>query len=207
MKLAAFIGALLAAAGAAAALAATGAARHRSAPSAASCGGPLWRLKTLSDRDRGRVSLTPTSTTIAAIRDRRGPGSPPHRRTTSFQLHVWEVPAQITSYKLEATGALRLVLYDNNAYINAVLPSPSCLSGKTRDRAEILSAWRDFTTKCGKATPAWQSLGAILFVRGVGFWSQRRPERGSALNGAELHPVTGFRVVAGCRQTSLGRRG
>jgi hypothetical protein len=203
----ALIALVVAAAGAAAALAAAGVIRHRGAPSAARCGGPLWRLKTLSDPGRGRVDLTPTPTTIAAIRERQGPGRPPLRRTTSFQTHVWEVPAQITSYKLEATGALRLVLYDDNAYINAVVPSASCLSARTRDRGEILDAWNDFTTKCGKATPTWQSLGAILFVRGVGFWSQRRQERGSAPNGAELYPVTGFRVIAGCRQTSISRRG
>lgn len=183
---------------AAGAAAATAAGRHSAAPTAARCGGPLWRLKTFSDTARGRVSLAPAETTIQAIRVRRGPGRPPHRRSTAFQLHTWQVPAQITLYKLEATGALRLVLYDDNAYINAVLPSPACLSSATRDRTEILQAWHDFTTKCGKATPSWQSLGATILVRGVGFWSQRRPERGAAPNGAELHPVTGFRIVAGC---------
>ena len=47
-------------------------------------------------------------------------------------------------------------------------------------------------------TRDWQSLGAIVYVRGVGFWSQRKGLRGAAPNGAELHPVTGLRIVAGC---------
>jgi hypothetical protein len=196
---AALIAFVVAAAGGAAAIAAAEASGHRDAPSAARCGGPLWRLKTLSDSQRGRVDLTPTATTIGAIRERRGPGNPPHKRTTSFQTHVWEVVAQITSFKLEATGAIRLVLYDDNSYMNAVIPASSCLLRTTRDRAEILAASRDFATRCGKGTPSWQNLGAILYVRGVGFWSQRRPERGAAPNGAELHPVTGFRFVVGCR--------
>jgi len=195
MKRAGFFALIFLAAGAAAATAAG----HRSAgPTAASCGGPLWRLKTLSDPARGRVSLAPSTTTIQAIRALRGPGRPPRTRTTPFQFHTWEVPAQITSFKLEATGALRMVLYDHNAYVNAVLPSAACLPSGSRARADILAAWHDFTTKCGKATTSWQSLGAIIFVRGVGFWSERRPERGAAPNGAELHPVTGFRIVAGC---------
>jgi hypothetical protein len=185
----------LAAAGTAAA---TAAGRHSAAPSAARCGGTLWRLKTFSDAQRAKVDLAPQSTTIGAIRERQGPGRPPTRRGTAFQLHTWEVPAQITSFKLEATGAIRLVLYDDNAYLNAVIPAPGCLSARSRERAEMIATWQAFVTKCGKGTSSWQSLGAIFFVRGIGFWSQKRALRGAALNGAELHPVTGLRVVAGC---------
>ncbi len=193
---------LFAAAGAAAGVAvatAAGGGGHSAAPTASHCGGQLWRLKTLSDRLRGRVQLGPQTTTIAAIRERPGPGHPPRRRATQFQLHVWEVPAQVTSYKLDPTGAVRLVLFDDPAYVNAVIPSPACLPATTRHRAEIVAAWRAFMTKCGKPTRDWQSLGAILFVRGVGFWSEKRGLRGAAPNGAELYPVTGIRIVAGCR--------
>jgi hypothetical protein len=185
----------LAAAGTAAA---TAGQRHSAAPSAARCGGPLWRLKTFSDPQRRRVDLAPQQTTIAAIRERKGPGQPPTRRATPFQLHTWEVPAQITSYKLEATGAIRLVLFDNGAYMNAVIPAPSCLSARTRERAEVIATWLAFVARCGKGTSSWQSLGAIFFVRGVGFWSQKRQLRGAAPNGAELHPVTGLRIVVSC---------
>jgi len=169
---------------------------HSSAPSAQRCGGLTWRLKTLSDARRMAVDATAEQTTIAAIRDRRGPGRPPYRRTTPFQLHTWELPAQVTSYRLDSTGSIRLVLYDHAAYINAVIPSPSCLSARTRHRADILAAWHLFQT-CGRPTSNWQSLGAIFFVRGVGFWGARGA-RGGAPNGAELHPVTGLRIVAGC---------
>jgi hypothetical protein len=186
---------LLAAAGTAAA---TAGGRHSAAPSAARCGGTLWRLKTFSDAQRAKVDLAPQPTTIGAIREREGPGRPPTRRATAFQLHTWEVPAQITSFKLEATGAIRLVLYDNGAYLNAVIPAPSCLSTRTRDRAEMIATWQAFVAKCGKGSATWQSLGAIFFVRGLGFWSQKRPLRGAAPNGAELHPVMSLRLVAGC---------
>ena len=183
---------------AAGAAAATAAGRHTAAPNATHCGGQLWRLKTLSDPERGKVALNAQSTTIGAIRDRPAPGRVPTHRTTAFQLHTWEVPAQVTSFRLDPTGAIRLQLYDHEAYLDAVIPSPDCLSPKSRDRADIAAAWRFFTSKCGKATSSWQSLGAIFFVRGVGFWSGNRPLRGAAPNGAELHPVVGLRVVAGC---------
>jgi hypothetical protein len=185
----------LAAAGTAAA---TAGQRHSAAPSAARCGGSLWRLKTFSDPQRRKVDLAPQQTTIAAIRERKGPGQPPTRRTTPFQLHTWEVPAQVTSYKVEATGAIRLVLFDNPVYMNAVIPAPNCLSARTRERAELIATWQAFVAKCGKGTSIWQPLGAIFFVRGVGFWSQKRQLRGAASNGAELHPVTGLRVVVSC---------
>ena len=195
MKRFGFFALILLAAGAATAAAAS---NHSSAPSAAQCGGLTWRLKTFSDLRRTRVNDTAQQTTIAWIHERRGPGRPPQRRSTPFQLQTWEVPAQVTSYRLDATGSVRLVLYDHSAYINAVIPSPTCLSGKSRDRAAISAAWHLFVDKCGKATSNWQSLGAIFFVSGVGFWGPKGVSRGGAPNGAELHPVTGLRIVAGC---------
>jgi hypothetical protein len=183
---------------AAAAAAANAAGRHSAAPSASRCGGQLWRMKTFSDAQRRKVDVNPHDTTVGAIRERQAPGSPPSRRKTAFQLHTWEVPAQITAYKLDAFGSLRLVLFDHAAYINAVIPSPDCLSRSTRNRVKIMAAWQEFIGKCGKPSGTWQSLGAIFFVRGVGFWSQKRPQRGAAPNGAELQPVTGLRLVAGC---------
>lgn len=184
---------------AAGAAAAAAAGTHLSAPTAARCGGLTWRLKTFSDTRRRQVSLTPLTTTIGSIRDRRGPGRPPVRRTTSFQFHTWRLPAQVTAYRLDATGSVRLVLYDDNSYINAVIPSPNCLPANSRMRSDIAAAWHFFVDKCGRATANWQSLGAIFFVRGVGFWGSKAPGgRGAAPNGAELHPVTGLQVVAGC---------
>jgi hypothetical protein len=183
---------------AAGAVAATAAGMHSASPSAAHCGGKLWRLKTLTDAQKGRIAWGTAPTTIKDIRARVGPGKPPTRRTTPFQLHNWEVPAQITSFKLDSTGSVRLVLFDDGSYMNAVIPAPACLSGATRGRAEIEAAWNLFVAKCGKPAPTWTSFGGILFVRGVGFWSQRRPIRGAAPNGSELHPVTGLRIVAGC---------
>jgi hypothetical protein len=183
---------------AAGAATAAAAGNHASAPSAVRCGGLTWRLKTFSDSRRALVDSTPQQTTIGSIRDRRGPGRPPTRRSTSFQLHTWEVPAQVTLFKLDATGSVRLMLYDHESYINAVIPSPSCLSARSRNRAAITAAWHFFVDKCGRATSTWQSLGAIFFVRGIGFWGPKGSSRGGAPNGAELHPVTGLRIVAGC---------
>ena len=186
---------LLMLAAAASALAAP--ARSR-APSPALCGGSLWRMKTLSDPARRSVALAPKTTTIGAIGRRPFPRPVPTKRRTAFQRQAWEVVAQVTLYRLEDAG-LRLVLFDDGAYVNAVIPTPGCLTKTSRARTEITDAWNTFLTKCTKPTHDWQTLGAIVYVRGIGLWSARRGDRGAAPNGAELYPVTGFRIVAGCR--------
>jgi hypothetical protein len=182
---------------AAVAFAAAAAGRDSAGPTAARCGGQLWRLKTLSDPERNRVQLAPKRTTIPAIGARPFPRPVPRTRRTPFQRQVWEVVAQITQYRVETSG-IRLILFDNDSYLNAVIPTPDCLSRGTRALKEIAATFRLFASDCGHTASSWQSLGAIVHVRGVGFWSQRRGLRGSARNGAELHPVTGFRVLAGC---------
>jgi hypothetical protein len=183
---------------AATAIAAAAAGGITSAPAADRCGGELWRLKTLSDPGRKAVELEPSRTTIAAIGERPFPKPLPRLRRTPFQRHAWQVVAQITKYRVE-TGGIRLELYDHESYLNAVIPTPDCLSNATRARKDIASTFNLFSADCGHPTTRdWQSLGAIVYVRGVGFWSQRRSLRGAARNGAELHPVTGLRIVAGC---------
>lgn len=197
MKRAAFIALALFALAAFAATTATG--RATSVSHASRCGGILWRLKTLSDPRRGLVELKPHSTKIAAIRERPYPRPIPRKRRTPFQLQVWKVVAQVTKFKLDE-GGLWLTLYDDDAYLRAVIPTPRCLDESTRGREEIEATYKRFVAECGEPTTAWQPSGAIVYVQGVGFWSQRGRHRGggAAPNGAELHPVTGFRIVAGC---------
>lgn len=181
----------------AATIAAAAAGRDAAAPTAARCGGSLWRLKTLSDAGRGSVRLTPKYTTIADIGKRPFPRPLPTKRRTPFQRQAWEVVAQVTQFKLEADG-VRLVLFDAGSYLNAVIPLPNCLTSRTRARDQIASTWRQFSSDCAQPTSEWQSLGAIAYVRGIGFWGQQGLRRGGARNGAELHPVTSIRIVAGC---------
>jgi hypothetical protein len=166
-------------------------------PNVALCGGNLWRMKTLSDVGRRSVRLLPRDTTIGAILQRGRPRPTPRHRRTPYQRQTWAVPAQITRYWREG-NELRLQLWDHGSYMNAVVPSPSCLTRATRARGAITATWSMFMNHCGHATANSQPLGAVVTVIGVGFWSQRRARHGEAPNGAELHPVMGLRPVAGC---------
>jgi hypothetical protein len=178
--------------------AAPGSGSHGStAPSAARCGGTLWRLKTFSDPDRFKVNMTPKSTTIAAIRQRQAPGHLSARRSTSFQRQVWQVAAQITAFWRDG-NELRLELFDHGAYMDAAIPAPSCLPSTARSRASMIETWQQFMNTCGHATKAVQPLGAVMTVTGVGYWGQRAATNRTSPNGAELHPVTSLRPVVGC---------
>jgi hypothetical protein len=164
------------------------------------CGGPLWRLMTFSDADRGRVLLDRTPTNIGAIADLPAPPKIGIRRTTSFQLQSWRLGVVIDRYRIASNGDIVLVLYSipNDKYMNAYLPNPRCLSPQTRNRTEILAARRAFTDHCPHATAAWQLLGASVDLSGIGFWNPSHVTRGALPNGAELRPVTDFSIVSGC---------
>jgi len=107
--------------------------------------------------------------------------------------------AQITQFRLLPDGSIELALWDNGAYVRAGMPSPKCLSPASRARRAVLAARARFIATCGDPKPAWQDLGAVGYVSGVGFWSAERPKLQAAVNGAQLQPVTGLRLVAGCR--------
>jgi hypothetical protein len=148
------------------------------------------RLGTLSDPQRNLVRLRPTATTIAAIDRLARPRPTPTTRATGFQRHVWRVRAQIVEYRLGADGDVELVLYDGkHSYLTAVMPHLRCLSATTRARAGIVRARALLEGLCGPARRGWRDLGAVAVVDGVGYWGTRH---------AELRPVTGIRLVAGC---------
>ncbi len=181
-----------------AALAATVASTAAFRPSAKTCGGVLWRMKTFSDRQKYLVRMDPLQTTIEDISARPFPTPLPRSRSTKFQRQTYTVVAQITEYRLVG-NELRLILFDHGSYMNAVIPVPACLSRATRARNQLVETWETFVSACGRPMQSWQPQGAVVYVSGVGFWSSRfKPRRGAARNGAELHPVTGFRAVAGC---------
>jgi hypothetical protein len=147
-------------------------------------------LKTLSDPQRNLVRLRPKATTIAAINGLARPRATPTTRATGFQRHVWRVRAQIVEYRLEADGEIDLALYDGKqSYLTATMPHPRCLSARTRAREAIVRARALLEGLCGPARPGWRDLGAVAVLDGVGYWGPQH---------AELRPVTGLRLVAGC---------
>jgi len=161
------------------------------------CGRELWSLKTLSDPQRNLVNLRPRATTVAAINSRRPPAIVSTHRD-AFERQVWRISAQIVEYKLESDSDIHLVLFGQGGYLIAEMPAAVCLPPTTRDRRAIVAARRVFESRCGAATDSWHSVGAVASISGVGFWDFPHGQTGHARNYAELHPVTGIRLISGC---------
>jgi hypothetical protein len=145
------------------------------------------------------VRLRPRQTTIGALGKPAAPQPTPRRRRTAFQRQAWKVVAQITQFRLLPDGSIEFALYDDNSYVRAGLPSPKCLTSSSRARRAILATRARFVARCGDPKPAWQNLGAVGYVSGVGFWSSRHLTSQAAQNGAELQPVTSLQLIVGCR--------
>jgi len=164
------------------------------------CGGTLWRLMTLSDPDRQSVDLHGTPTTIGDISKRLTPSTIGPSRTTKFQHHVWRMRAVVDRYRIASNGEIVLILFniDTGQFMNAYMPNPHCLGPRARDRSGMISARKELTSHCPTVTPAWQLVGITVELAGVGFWNPSRTTRGALANGAELRPVTNFKIVTGC---------
>jgi hypothetical protein len=162
------------------------------------CNVRLKGLKTLSDPQRGLVNLHPKNTTVTAINALPQPHPTPKTRSTDFSRHVWRVSPQVTEFKLEGDSDIHLILFGDGAYLIAEMSAAQCLPKNTRDRKAIVAVGKKFETNCGKPTKKWQKLGAVVSISGVGFFDIPHMQNPHAGNFAELHPVTGLKVVSGC---------
>jgi hypothetical protein len=192
--------ALAVSAAAACALASTAAPMSRAEGPGPWCGGSLWRLMTLSDPQREAVVLHSTPSSIADIAKLVAPPRTPQSRSTRFQRHVWRLRTVIDRYRIASNGEIVLILFsiDTAQYMNAYLPNPHCLGPRARDRTGLIAARRQLTEHCPPVKPAWTLLGITVDLAGVGFWNPSRATRGALSNGAELRPVTNFKIVNGC---------
>ena len=162
------------------------------------CNIRLKGLKMLSDPQRKLVNLHPKSTTVTAINALPQPHPTPKTRSTGFSRRVWRVGAQITEFKLEGDSDIHLVLFGDGAYLIAEMPAATCIPKKARDRKAMIAVRKKFETQCGKPTNQWQPLGAVVSISGVGFFDTPHTQKPHAGNFAELHPVTGLKIVSGC---------
>jgi len=193
---------VLAAAVAVAALTAafvTPAGAHVTAPGP-QCGGTLWKLMTLSDTGKTAVHWAPTATTISDIAKLSAPAKITTARSSAFQKQVWQLTAVIQSYRQASNGEIVFQLFDINSslYMNAYMPSASCLPTKARGRAQMLATRNAFLKQCPAPTGNWTPLGATAEITGVGFWNPVKTTAGASKNGAELRPLLSVNITQGC---------
>ena len=164
------------------------------------CGGTLWKLMTLSDTGKTAVHWAPTATTISDIAKLSAPAKITTARSSAFQKQVWQLTAVIQSYRQASNGEIVFQLFDINSslYMNAYMPSASCLPTKARGRAQMLATRNAFLKQCPAPTGNWAPLGATAQVTGVGFWNPVKTTAGASKNGAELRPLLSVNITQGC---------
>jgi hypothetical protein len=164
------------------------------------CGGTTWKLMTLSDPGSKSVNWSPAGTSIAELAKLAAPSRATAVRSTPFQKQRWQLTAVVDQYRAASNGEIILVLFDTgtSTYMNAYLSNPKCLSAGTRGRGEIVAARNAFLARCPAPKPTWQPLGITVQLSGAGYWNALRTTKGALQNGAELRPVTGLTVLAGC---------
>jgi hypothetical protein len=165
--------------------------RASAAMSASSCGNSVRRL---ADSARGRVNFTAASSTVDALAAKSRSGVSSGR--DAFERQAYTVTAQVVKFRADSAG-LHFVLFHGSSYMQAYLPSPSCLPSYARARSTMVATRKWFLKNCGQASSSWKPLGAEVRVTGVAYWGSTNVS-GGAPNGAELAPVYGMNPVAGC---------
>ena len=162
----------------------------------ATCGVERWPVKTLTDPGARLIDLAVHPATVrylgslatsAGGQDSRGP----------LESRVFGVRARLVGVKRSADSDYHLILRDGGATMIAEMPFAGCTLGAQYRYA--------MTTARAKLERAFGgpvvSLHRSLRVRVVGvlFFDYPHEQSGHAPNYAELHPVTGFRVLTGSR--------
>jgi hypothetical protein len=107
-------------------------------------------------------------------------------------------PARSPSSSSRGDSDVHLILFDQGSYLIAEMPAATCIPKKARDRKAMIAVRKKFESRCRKPTKDWQPLGAVLLISGVGFFDIPHSQNPHAPNFAELHPVTGLKIVSGC---------
>jgi hypothetical protein len=160
----------------------------------ASCGVERWPVKTLSDPEARQVDFAVRPATVhylgslranAGGQDSRGP----------LETRVFGVQARLVGVKREADSDYHLILAEGGATMIVEMPFAGCTSGAqhryamTTARAELEHAVG------GPVGDSWIHSSLRVRVVGVLFFDFPHGQSGHARNYAELHPVTGFRLL------------
>jgi hypothetical protein len=158
------------------------------------CGYERWPVKTLTDPEARRIDFAVHPATVRYLgslpaspggRDSRGP----------LESRVFSVQARVVGVKREADSDYHLILSEGGATMIAEMPLTGCTSGAqhryamTAARAELERAVG------GPVGESWIHPGLRVRIAGVLFFDLPHGQSGHARNYAELHPVTGFRVL------------
>ena len=151
------------------------------APLRALCGSERWSVKTFSDGDRFKVSLTKRSRTIKQLNTLVRPiGSLPANGRVPAELKTYKVTATVTFIANENDSDIHLALLGSDgSTMIAEAPEPAC-SRFARDRAAINAA---------RLVAQVIQVSDKVVAAGIGFFDFAHNQTGHAKNQIELHPL------------------
>jgi hypothetical protein len=158
------------------------------------CGVERWPVKTLSDADATRVDLSRVQqTTIRALNERtvRCSGLP-SGRTFAEEFEVYEVTGRVTFVRLEDDRDYHVALadpVDSSSSIVTEVADVACQGAiRSPHRGALETARNGFISLLGGKSPS-TLVGAMVRVRGVGFYDFNHGQRGRSRSCLELHPI------------------
>jgi len=162
----------------------------------ATCGVDRWPVKTLADPGARLMKFAVRPATVrylgslpvsAGGQDSRSP----------LESRVFGVRARLVSVKREADSDYHLVLVERGATMIAEMPLPACMS-RVKHRYAMTTARSELERAVGGPVgESWIHPKLSVRVVGVLFFDFPHGQSGHARNYAELHPVTGFRMLTG----------
>jgi RyR domain len=154
------------------------------------CGTERWSVKTMTDPQAGKVTLTPVGGTVAALNKEAKPVEPIVHRE-QVELKTLQVKGKIVVAKLEKDKDIHMVLRDPQTKKTMIIESvsPDCAAGSVV-ASQITKVREDVEAKFPEAAVGGrQETDVDATVTGVGFFDRIHGQEGVADNGIELHPV------------------
>jgi hypothetical protein len=161
----------------------------------ASCGVERWPVKTLSDSRAREVDFAVRPATVRYLGSlRASPGGQDSRGP--LETRVFGVQARLVGVKREADSDYHLILSEGGATMIAEMPLAACTSGAQHRYAMSTARAELDRAVGGPVGESWIHSGLRVRLAGVLFFDFPHGQSGHARNYAELHPVTGFRVLS-----------
>jgi hypothetical protein len=160
----------------------------------ATCGVERWPVKTLSDPGARQVDFAVRPATVRYLGAlRASPGGQDSRGP--LETRVFGVQARVVGVKRETDSDYHLILSEGGATMIAEMPLTACTSGAQHRYAMSTARAELERAVGGPVGESWIHPGLRVRVAGVLFFDFPHGQSGHARNYAELHPVTGFRVL------------
>jgi len=160
----------------------------------ATCGVERWPVKTLADPGARRVDFTVRPATVRYLGSlRANPGGQDSRGP--LETRVFGVQARLVGVRREPDSDYHLIISEGGATMIAEMPLTACTSG-AQHRYSVGTARAELERAVGGPVgESWIHPNLRVRVAGVLFFDDPHGQSGHARNYAELHPVTGFRVL------------